>query len=221
MEEMIANISLKSSDKIILIIAAIIVILLILVIMYKIDNIPEDYKKRKKHNFKSKNHEEPLEEDDENYELESQIDNYEPPAEEKMEELFKEDKTENNILAANSNSLESLFFDSDIENIEKETTEDNPKDIINEKIEAENEEYNNKQASNDLKINIFDENNIFSNDTSLEKATEEKEIITEIKEKKSEEKGQEEYSMFTDNSFTEETKKTETKAKNDKKNTRK
>lgn len=45
MENLIENITLRSTDKLILIIAAIIIILLVLVIMYKIDNIPEDYKK--------------------------------------------------------------------------------------------------------------------------------------------------------------------------------
>ena len=48
MESFFEEITLKSSDKLILVIAAIIIILLVLVIMYKLDNIPEEDKEKKK-----------------------------------------------------------------------------------------------------------------------------------------------------------------------------
>ena len=48
MKELFQKATLNSSDKAIIIMLALIVIVLVLVIMYKIDNIPEDYTKRKK-----------------------------------------------------------------------------------------------------------------------------------------------------------------------------
>ena len=54
MKELIQNTALSSSDKAIFIAGAVIVILLILVIMYKIDNMPEEYKEKRKLNKKIK-----------------------------------------------------------------------------------------------------------------------------------------------------------------------
>jgi len=49
MRELIQNTALSSSDKAIFIAGAAIVIVLILVILYKIDQMPPEYQKRKKH----------------------------------------------------------------------------------------------------------------------------------------------------------------------------
>lgn len=48
MGEIFQNTTLNSSDKAIIIIAAITVIVLVLLIMYKLDNLPDNYKLKKK-----------------------------------------------------------------------------------------------------------------------------------------------------------------------------
>ena len=48
MREIFQNATLNSSDKAIIIIAAITIIVLVLLIMYKLDNLPDYYKEKKK-----------------------------------------------------------------------------------------------------------------------------------------------------------------------------
>ena len=57
MEELLQNANLGSTERALIIIAGIIVIVLVLVIMYMIDNLPDNYKMKKKHNIKSKDNE--------------------------------------------------------------------------------------------------------------------------------------------------------------------
>ena len=54
MKEIFEKATLNSSDKAIIIMLAMIIIVLVLVIMYKIDNIPENYSKKKKTNKREK-----------------------------------------------------------------------------------------------------------------------------------------------------------------------
>ena len=84
MEELLQNANLGSTERALIIIAGIIVIVLVLVIMYMIDNLPDNYKMKKKHNIKSKDNEEV----EDNEELEELDEMDEHAAEEQMEELF-------------------------------------------------------------------------------------------------------------------------------------
>ena len=86
MEELLQNANLGSTERALIIIAGIIVIVLVLVIMYMIDNLPDNYKMKKKHNIKSKDNED--EEVEDNEELEELDEMDEHAAEEQMEELF-------------------------------------------------------------------------------------------------------------------------------------
>ena len=112
MRDIFQRATLNSSDKAIIIALALIVIVLVLVIMYKIDNIPENFTKRKK----SKNRAEMYEDFED--EIEDEI-----TAEEKMEELFNS-KEENNYTKDDIN--QSLLYDfNELNNMTSEREEIN------------------------------------------------------------------------------------------------
>ncbi len=78
MQDLFKSTTLNSSDKAIIIFLALIVIVLVLIIMYKIDNIPDEYKKNKR--IRRKEIDEDLEEQNDDEET----------AESKVEELFSQ-----------------------------------------------------------------------------------------------------------------------------------
>ena len=80
MGEIFQNITLNTSDKGLFIGGAIIVIVLVLTIMYRLDSMPENYKKKRRYAKKQKM-------EDDNY-FENQIDYEGESAEEKIQELF-------------------------------------------------------------------------------------------------------------------------------------
>ena len=93
MRELIQNTALSSSDKAIFIAGAAIVIVLILVILYKIDQMPPEYQKRKKTKVK-KEKKEKIKTKKNNIlpaDIENYIDKLDESAEEKMEKLFSQD----------------------------------------------------------------------------------------------------------------------------------
>ena len=86
MGEIFQNTTLNSSDKAIIIIAAITVIVLVLLIMYKLDNLPANYKIKKKHETEEDDDNEEKMDDDEIEENLKEVDAH--SAEEKIEQIF-------------------------------------------------------------------------------------------------------------------------------------
>ena len=159
MESFFEEITLKSSDKLILVIAAIIIILLVLVIMYKLDNIPEEDKKRKKHNFES-------DDESEDEDFENQVEKYEEPAEEQMEALFQEAIVEqqqplkpttpvqNDVSFGNDFSDENTFGNDEHEEIE---ADEYSSENTNYEYDEVTEKTNTPQEDNDIDIYNYED----------------------------------------------------------------
>lgn len=151
MRDIFQRATLNSSDKAIIIALALIVIVLVLVIMYKIDNIPANFSKRKK----AKSREEMYEDFED--EIEDEV-----AAEEKMEELFnskeESDYTQDEINQSflyDFNELNDMTSEREDINI---TYIDDVQDSINETkeidenildIETESEKSNEKKTEKD------------------------------------------------------------------------
>ena len=95
MGEIFQNTTLNSSDKAIIIIAAITVIVLVLLIMYKLDNLPANYKIKKKHETEEDDDNEEKMDDDEIEENLKEVDAH--SAEEKIEQIFNNKPEETQV----------------------------------------------------------------------------------------------------------------------------
>ena len=160
MEELLQNANLGSTERALIIIAGIIVIVLVLVIMYMIDNLPDNYKMKKKHNIKSKdnedtedNEDEEVEEVEDNEELEELDQMEEHAAEEQMEELFNKRQE---MLNSKTN-IQAIDFGNDNK---KDTNMSEPEETNQENDQLpEKEESLNFAEEEQPVVDIFSSNN--------------------------------------------------------------
>lgn len=157
MEELLQNANLGSTERALIIIAGIIVIVLVLVIMYMIDNLPDNYKMKKKHNIKSKDNEDNEDNEDEevedNEELEELDQMDEHAAEEQMEELFNKRQE---MLNSKTN-IQAIDFGNDNK---KDTNMSEPEETNQENDQLpEKEESLNFAEEEQPVVDIFSSNN--------------------------------------------------------------
>ncbi len=226
MEELLQNANLGSTERALIIIAGIIVIVLVLVIMYMIDNLPDNYKMKKKHNIKSKDNEDNEDEEvEDNEELEELDQMDEHAAEEQMEELFNKRQemlnSKTNIQAidfGNDNKKDTNMSEPEETNQENDQLPEkeeslnfaeeeqpvvdifssNNEEPVNVTEEAIEEKTEPEKKDDDLDINIFEDNSFSDPEPEKEKEPETvEEVVTEEPKAESSE-----YSMFTDDMFT-------------------
>lgn len=225
MEELLQNANLGSTERALIIIAGIIVIVLVLVIMYMIDNLPDNYKMKKKHNIKSKDNEDNEDEEvEDNEELEELDQMDEHAAEEQMEELFNKRQemlnSKTNIQAidfGNDNKKDTNMSEPEETNQENDQLPEKEESLnfaeeeqpvvdifssnneepvnVTEEVEEKTEP---EKKDDDLDINIFEDSSFSDPEPEKEKEPETvEELVTEEPKAKSSE-----YSMFTDDMFT-------------------
>lgn len=226
MEELLQNANLGSTERALIIIAGIIVIVLVLVIMYMIDNLPDNYKMKKKHNIKSKDNEDNEDEEvEDNEELEELDQMDEHAAEEQMEELFNKRQemlnSKTNIQAidfGNDNKKDTNMSEPEETNQENDQLPEkeeslnfaeeeqpvvdifssNNEEPVNVTEEEIEEKTEPEKKDDDLDINIFEDNSFSDPEPEKEKEPETvAEVVTEEPKAESSE-----YSMFTDDMFT-------------------